>query len=179
MKRPKRREGVEGTRIRLSPIRAKDAPALFRWINDRALVVFNAGFHPVHASQHAAWMRSVAGRPDLVVFAIRRKRGDALIGVCQLHSISAVHRSAELQIRIGEAASRGRGYGVEAVRLLLEFAFRDLNLHRVWLRVFGTNRRALKTYAAAGFAREGLMRDAAFIDGRYVDVVIMGVTRRD
>ena len=179
MKRAKRREGVEGGRIRLSPIRAKDAPALFRWINDRELVVFNAGFHPVHASQHATWMRSIAGRTDLIVFAIRRKRGDALIGVCQLHTISAVHRSAELQIRIGDAASRGRGYGAEAVRLLVEFAFRDLNLHRVWLRVFRTNTRALKTYTAAGFVREGVMRDAAYIDGHYVDVVIMGMTRRD
>jgi RimJ/RimL family protein N-acetyltransferase len=179
MRRPKRREGIEGARIRLSPIRAQDAPALFRWINDRELVVFNAGFHPVHASQHAAWMRSVADRTDLVVFAIRTKRSDELIGVCQLHTISGVHRSAELQIRIGDAASRGRGYGVEAVRLLVEFAFRDLNLHRVWLRVFGTNTRALKTYAAAGFAREGVMRDAAFIDGRYLDVVIMGVTRHE
>ena len=178
MRRAKRREGVEGARIRLSPIRANDAPALFRWINDRELVVFNAGFHPVHASQHAAWMRSIAGKTDLIVFAIRKKRGDALIGVCQLHTISAVHRSAELQIRIGDAASRGRGYGVEAVRLLVEFAFRDLNLHRVWLRVFGTNTPALKTYSAAGFAREGVMRDAAFIDGRYVDVVIMGIVNR-
>jgi RimJ/RimL family protein N-acetyltransferase len=174
----RRREGLEGQRIRLSPIRPKDSAKLFRWINDRELVVFNAGFHPVHASQHASWMRSVAGRPDLVVFAIRKRRGDALIGVCQLHTISAVHRSAELQIRIGDAASRGRGFGLEAVRLLVEFAFRDLNLHRVWLQVFRTNVRALKTYAAAGFAREGVMRQAAFIDGKYVDVVVMGIVNR-
>ncbi len=64
------------------------------------------------------------------------------------------------------------------MRLLVEFAFRDLNLHRVWLRVFRTNAPALKTYAAAGFAREGVMRDAAFVNGRFVDVVVMGVTTR-
>jgi RimJ/RimL family protein N-acetyltransferase len=84
-----------------------------------------------------------------------------------------VHRSAELQIRIGDASARGRGLGSEAVRLLVEFGFRDLNLHRIWLRVFRSNTRALRTYAAAGFVKEGIMRDAAFIDGRFVDVVVM------
>jgi RimJ/RimL family protein N-acetyltransferase len=178
MKRARTAEGIAGARVRLSPIRPKDSASLFRWINDRELVVFNAGFHPVHATEHAAWLRDIVTRSDTVVFAIRQKRGDRLIGVCQLHSISAVHRSAELQIRIGEPRARGRGYGVEAVRLLVDFAFRDLNLHRVWLRVFRTNTRALKTYAAAGFAKEGVMRDAAFVNGRFVDVVAMGITRR-
>jgi RimJ/RimL family protein N-acetyltransferase len=179
MTRGVRREGIEGTRIRLTPILLRDSRTLFRWINDRELVLFNAGFHPVHATQHAAWMRSVASRQDVVVFAIRQKRSAALVGVCQLHTISPVHRSAELQIRIGESKSRGRGYGREAVRLLVDFAFRDLNLHRLWLRVFRSNARALKTYAAAGFVQEGILRDGAFIDGRYVDVIIMGITQRD
>ena len=65
------------------------------------------------------------------------------------------------------------------MRLLVDFAFRDLNLHRVWLQFFDFNTRALKTYTAAGFVREGVMRDAAFIDGRFVDVVVMGKLRRD
>jgi len=164
---------LEGAHVRLSPIRSADSDALFRWINDRELVVFNAGFRPVHAGAHAAWMKRIVNSPDVAIFAIRVKRGDRLVGVCQLHSISAVHRSGELQIRIGAAAARGRGYGTEAVKLLVEFAFRDLNLHRVWLRVFRSNVRALKTYAAAGFVREGVMRDAAFVDGRFEDVVVM------
>lgn len=178
MKPATRREGIAGARVRLSPIRPGDSATLFRWINDRELVVFNAGFHPVHAAQHAAWMRAIIHSGDAVVFAIRQKRGDRLIGVCQLHTISQVHRSAELQIRIGDARARGRGYGAEAVRLLVAFAFRDLNLHRVWLRVFRTNARALKTYRSAGFVKEGVLRDAAFVNGRFVDVIVMGLTQR-
>ena len=173
MKRPKSRSRFDGSRVQLTPLEAKDSAALFRWINDRELVIFNAGFHPVHAEQHASWMKRIVRSPDVAIFAIRLRRGNRLIGVCQLHSISAVHRSAELQIRIGDAAARGRGYGTEAVRLLVEFGFRDLNLHRIWLRVFRSNVRALKTYSAAGFVKEGVMRDAAFIDGRFVDVVVM------
>jgi RimJ/RimL family protein N-acetyltransferase len=173
MKRRKPSSRLVGPRIQLAPLQPKDSAALFRWINDRELVIFNAGFHPVHARQHDAWMKRVVNSPDVAIFAIRQTRGDRLIGVCQLHSISPVHRSAELQIRIGDASARGRGLGSEAVRLLVEFGFRDLNLHRIWLRVFRSNTRALRTYAAAGFVKEGIMRDAAFIDGRFVDVVVM------
>jgi RimJ/RimL family protein N-acetyltransferase len=178
MTRAKTRRRLEGPLVRLTPLQSADSAALFRWINDRELVIFNAGFHPVHASQHAAWMKRIVDSPDVAIFAIRQKRSERLVGVCQLHSISSVHRSAELQIRIGEAGARGRGYGTEAVRLLVDFAFRDLNLHRVWLRVFRSNTRALKTYAAAGFVREGVMRDAAFVDGRFVDVVVMRKLQR-
>ena len=173
-KRPLTRGGPEGLRVRLAPLTAEDGPSLFRWINDRELVHLSAAFHPVHAEHHAAWMREAINRTDAAIFAIRVKRGDRLIGVCQLHSISAVHRNAELQIRIGDGRARGRGYGTEAVRLLVDFGFRDLNLHRVWLRFFRGNTRALRTYAAAGFVKEGVMKDGAFVDGRFVDVVVMG-----
>ena len=179
MTRSKRRVRMNGSRVRLSPLLQKDSATLFRWINDRELVTLQAGFRPVHGLKHAAWMKDIVNRSDVAIFAIRLKRGDRLIGVCQLFSISPVHRSAELQIRIGEARARGRGYGTEAVRLLVDFAFRDLNLHRVWLQFFSFNTRALKAYTAAGFVREGVMRDAAFIDGRFVDVVVMGRLRRD
>ena len=93
-----------------------------------------------------------------------------LIGSCQLHGIHPVHRSAELQIRIGEAGERGRGHGTEAVTLLVDFAFRDLNLRRVALHVLATNERALKMYERIGFVREGVLREAAHVDGEYVDV---------
>lgn len=152
-----------------------DAPALFKWINDRDLVLFNSAYRPVHETSHREWLAGLSGRRDLVVFGIRRLRGGRLIGVCQLTGINAVGRSAELQIRIGEASSRGKGLGLEAVRQLVAFGFGDLNLHRISLQVFATNTRAIKTYQAAGFRHEATLRDAAFIDGRFVDVCIMAM----
>ena len=114
---------------------------------------------------------------DSVIFGIRLLESNRLIGSCQLHSINHVHRSAELQIRIGEPFQRGQGYGTEAVRLLLDFAFKDLNLHRVYLHVFSTNAAAILIYKKVGFVHEGLLRKAAHIDGAYVDVVVMGILR--
>jgi len=163
------------SRVVLSPITGADAPTLFTWINDRDLVLFNAPFRPVHETSHREWVKGLSGRRDLVAFGIRLKQGRALIGMCQLTGINPVGRSADLQIRIGVAGARGKGLGLEAVRLLLAFGFRDLNLHRISLQVFATNARAIKTYEAAGFSHEGTLRDGAFIDGRFVDVAVMGV----
>jgi RimJ/RimL family protein N-acetyltransferase len=163
----------------LTPLRKSDSAQLFAWINDREQVLFNAPYAPVHQRRHAKWFDALETRRDAVIFGIRRRLSSRLIGVCQLLSISPVHRSAELQIRIGDRTARGRGLGTEAVRSLVAFAFRDLNLHRVALHVFATNTRAIRAYEKAGFAREGLLRHAAHIDGAYVDVVVMGIVRGD
>lgn len=170
-----RRATAAAPRVVLAPITNADAPTLFKWINDRDLVLFNAPFRPVHETSHREWVKGLAGRRDLVAFAIRLKKGGALIGMCQLTGINAVSRSADLQIRIGVEGARGKGLGLEAVRLLLARGFRDLNLHRISLQVFATNTRAIKTYEAAGFRHEGTLRDAAFIDGRFVDMRVMAV----
>jgi len=147
----------------------------FKWINDRELVLFNAAYRPIHESAHREWVAGLAGRRDLVAFGIRMKGSGKLIGVCQLTGINGVSRSADLQIRLGVATSRGKGLGREAVQQLVAFGFDDLNLHRIALQVFATNTRAIKTYEAAGFRHEGTFREAAFIDGHFVDVRVMAM----
>ena len=162
-------------RVRLTSIRPEDSETLFRWINDPETVRFNAAYKPVHWTGHEEWCRSLGASPAKQVFAIRVD--DRLVGVVQLIDIDAVHRSAELLIRIGEEADRGRGYGTQALRLATDFAWRDLNLHRVWLRVFTDNARAIAAYRKAGFVEEGTLREAAHIDGRYVDMRVFGMLR--
>jgi RimJ/RimL family protein N-acetyltransferase len=94
-----------------------------------------------------------------------------------LHSIDHDHKSAELQIRIGERDSWGRGLGTEAVTLLVRRAFDGLGLHRVQLQVFATNARAIRAYEKAGFEVEGRRRDAVFVGGGYVDLLVMATLR--
>lgn len=163
--------------IILTPLDADDLPKLWGWINEREQVLFNAPYKPVHENQHREWFEAVQRRNDIVIFGIRLRETNMLIGVCQLRNIDYIHRNAELQIRIGEVAQRGQGYRTEAVKLLLDFAFKDLNLHRVSLHVFGGNLAAVRAYEKAGFVKEGLLRHAAHIDGQYVDVHVMGILR--
>lgn len=170
---------LKSERIALTPLRSDDLEAMYDWINNRQLVILNGPYKPVSAAQHEAWFKAIQQRPDVMIFAIRLLEDDKLIGSCQLHSISQTHRSAELQIRLGESAQQGKGYGTEAVRLLLEFAFKDLNLHRVYLHVFSTNLAAIKVYEKTGFVREGVLRQAAFIDGEHKDVLVMAVLQEE
>lgn len=163
--------------VKLAPFTLEDLPLLFDWINDREQVLFNAPYKPVHWGQHQAWFESIQQRKDMVVFGIRLLEGNKLIGSCQLHSINSVHRTAELQIRIGEVEERGHGFGTQAVQLLLDFAFKDLNLRRVYLHVFANNIPAIRIYEKKGFKNEGLLRQAAYVDGAYMDVMVMGILR--
>lgn len=161
--------------ILLRPVSSDDLPLLYEWINDREQVLLNATYKPISLAQHQNWFQSIQQRQDMVLFGIQTRRSQTLIGTCQLHSIHPIHRCAELQIRIGDVSARGKGYGTEAVGLLLHHAFQDLHLHRVYLHVFSHNAPAIRVYEKAGFVREGVQRQAAYIDGRYVDVVTMGI----
>ena len=150
---------------------------LFEWINDRECVLFNSAYRPIDQTDHRQWFEGVRGRNDMVMFGIRLLADGRLIGTCQLHTIHPVHRSAELQIRIGNPTDRGHGYGGEALRLLLDHGFQDLNLHRIDLHVLASNAVAIAAYKKAGFIREGLLRQCVHIGGQYQDLLLMGILR--
>jgi RimJ/RimL family protein N-acetyltransferase len=159
----------------LTPLRPDDSDTLFKWINDRELVLRSAAFRPVSREAHDAWFTAIRLKNDAFIFAIRLSPSGQLVGTCQLHGIDWIARRAQLQIRIGDGSARGRGLGTEAVRRLVEFGFRDLNLHRIDLHVFADNAPARRAYEKAGFAVEACLRDAAFINDRYIDVIRMAV----
>jgi RimJ/RimL family protein N-acetyltransferase len=163
-------------RVRLRALRREDAALLYEWVNQRELVIFNAPYHPVSEVDHESWIESMLKkRFDLVIFVIEEMMSGQAIGSCQLFNINWRHRSAELQIRIGDQRFQNQGLGSEAVQLLCRFGFDDLNLHRIYLNVFKNNGRAVGAYRKCGFVEEGAMREAAFIDGQWLDVVLMGL----
>ena len=163
--------------VRLRPVAESDSENLFGWINDHDLVVFNAPFRKVSRPEHDAWFASVQSRNDVAFFVIEDTDRGEVIGSCQLFNIHSVHRSAELQIRIGSATSQNRGLGSEAVRQLIAHGFSQLKLHRISLHVFANNQRAIRAYEKNGFVREGLLRQAARVDGQWLDVVCMARVR--
>jgi len=110
---------------------------------------------------------------------IRTLADDQLIGTILLDYIRWNHAYGWLGIGIGERALWGQGYGTDAVRIILRYAFTELNLWRVALSVLATNARAMRTYAKAGFVIEGRVRGLAHIDGERYDEVFMGVLRRE
>lgn len=171
---------MQTKQVRLRPLQSTDAPLLYDWITDRELVLHNAPYFPVSELDHEAWIeRVMTKRSDLVIFVIEEIDSERAIGTCQLFNINWIHRSAELQIRIGDVTHQGKGFGTDAVRLLCEFGCADLNLHRIYLHVFASNQRAIHAYEESGFSKEGVLRDAAFIDGKRCDVIVMGRLNSD
>lgn len=163
--------------VLLRPVIDADSDLLFGWINDHDLVVFNAPFREVSRPEHDAWFSRIQSRKDVAFFMIEDTKSGKAIGSCQLLNIHSVHRSAELQIRIGSTTSQNRGSGSEAVRQLIAYGFSKLDLRRIALHVFATNQRAIRVYEKNGFVREGLLRQAACIDGQWLDVVCMARVR--
>lgn len=168
---------ISGEKVVLTEVRKTDSDTLFGWINIAETMRFNAPYAPVTRAAHDGWFETLGRDASKVIFAIRTAVDGPAIGTVQLIDIHRVHRSAELTIRIGADKDRGHGYGSDAVRSACDFAFRDLNLQRVWLRVFATNGRAIKAYEKAGLEREGVMRRAAWIDGVWTDEVVMAALR--
>ncbi len=113
------------------------------------------------------------------MFGVRLHAGDELIGVVELDGILWNQQSSWLSIGIGEAARRGQGYGAETLRLALDFAFRELNLHRVQLSVFSYNVAAIALYEKLSFTREGAYREFLQRDGQRYDMYLYGLLRRE
>ncbi len=112
-------------------------------------------------------------------FAIRTLAGDQMIGTVGLGGFEWVARNAWVGIGIGEREYWGKGYGTDAMDLILRFAFESLNLHRVSLDVFEYNRRAYLSYCKCGFKDEGRMRQWMQRGGERFDMIFMGILREE
>lgn len=102
-----------------------------------------------------------------------------LIGVTSLINMDYVNRNAECIIDIGDKNYWSKGFGGEAFNLLLDFAFKELNLHKVYLRVFSFNVRAIKLYQKLGFVEEGKLEEQLYRDGKWHDINFMGLLRKN
>jgi RimJ/RimL family protein N-acetyltransferase len=116
-------------------------------------------------------------RPNSIHLMIRILADDQAIGFISLGGINWVHGSAWVGIGIGDPAFWSKGYGTEAMQLLLHYAFDELNLYRVNLNVFEYNERAVRSYVKSGFVVEGRARRVFVREGRRWDFIYMGILR--
>lgn len=131
-------------------------------------------------NQRKQWLEKDLENPDHgFLFSIRTLAEDKLIGFIGLWGLSWSHGEAWVGIGIGEREYWGKGYGSEAMQLVLRYAFSELNLHRVSLGVFSYNVRAMRAYEKCGFRNEGIIRQAFVREGQRWDLVNMGILRRE
>lgn len=170
---------IYGERVRLRAVEKTDLDQFFRWVNDPEVVAGTSLYRPLSLADEETWFENMRQAPPdehPLVIEIRQGGGHWLsIGNLGLFGLQWRVRSAELGIMIGEKSYWDQGYGSEAIRLLLKHAFVTLNLHRVFLRVFEFNQRAIRAYEKIGFVHEGRLRQADYYQGKYIDVLLMGM----
>ena len=166
-----------GTRVYLRPLERTDVPLLQTWVNDQEVIRNLLNFRPMNLQSEEEFLDKVTRDPDLIVLGIALRSNDRLIGDVALHRIQSRDRQAGFGILIGEKAEWSKGYGTEATRLIVRYAFDALNLNRVWLHVLENNQRGQRAYEKVGFKVEGVLRQSAFREGRYLDTITMGILR--
>jgi RimJ/RimL family protein N-acetyltransferase len=169
---------IVGERIRLRATERSDIPTFVRWFNDPELLRNLAMYLPMSEASEEKWFEDHLADESSHVFVIETADG-VPIGNLGLDSIDWQNRSAACGISIGEKDYQAQGYGTDALRTLLGFAFDELNLHRIYLQVYDFNERAIRCYEKIGFRHEGRLRQSRFTGGRYVDELVMGMLREE
>ena len=165
---------IDGERIYLSPVNVDDTEKYVEWLNNPNITQY--------MSMHNS-MISLCGEREFLekeankefMFAIIKKENDTLLGNIGLNHIDYKNGTAELGIFIGDEDNLSKGYGSEAIKLLIDYAFNTLRLHNIMLTLLAFNERAYKAYTKCGFKEFGRRKDAIFRKGKYHDLIYMEI----
>lgn len=167
-----------GDRIYLSPVAyTEEAVDKFTgWMNDFNVTDYINGSSDITTYlNEREWLDRASRRIDVKDFNIIDIKTNKLIGSVGLAKFNYISRSATLGIFIGDDEYRSNGYGTEAIKLVLEFAFKYLNLHSVSLDLIEVNEKAHKCYLKCGFKDTGMSRDAIYLNGKYYNRLHMDI----
>ena len=163
-----------GDRIYLSPRNSEDVEIFTEWLND---------FETTDYIGRSALLTTLDGERKYLeensspeaTFVIVTIKDNKMIGSVSLENIDGVNRTATLGIFIGDKNYRDKGYGTEAINLIIEYGFKYLNLKNINLNLMEFNSRALKCYEKCGFKEYGRRRKCKYIDGKYYDNISMDI----
>ena len=163
---------LKGKLVYLDTLQSHDKSYLYKW---RCNVSLERLVGPYQYLPVAFTQINIDSHLQHVQFAIRTVKDRQLIGEISLQNVSWPNRNAELGISIGDSNYQGKGYGSEAIFLLIDYAFNELNLHRIQLSVVSYNDRAIAAYKKLGFVSEGTYRQYGMRDGKFYDLHLMGL----
>ena len=175
-------EVLEGANLTLRPLTDGDVPLLAKWLFEPEVLRWLqlSEDPPELRTEEAVRERfeRMQADPFTMTWRIDTKEGRP-IGQIELVNIHPLQRRAEMHMAIGEKDTWGQGYAMPAVRRLLQYAFEDLGLRRVYLTPDADNARAIRAFEKCGFVREGLLREHRLRHGQPTDMLMMGVLSRD
>jgi len=174
---------LKGKRVLLRPVKRSDISYFLKWFNDPEVVQYVLMHLPVTEMSEEKYIEELgttrAGSDARFVIEAIESDSTRPIGDCALHEINSKERRAVFDIVIGEKDYWSRGYGTEAARLIINYGFQQLNLHRVSSAAVAFNERSIKLHKNLGFREEGRSRQAVFRNGQYHDEVLVGMLREE
>jgi diamine N-acetyltransferase len=168
---------IRGSRVVLRAIERSDLPRYVQWFNDPVVLEYFGQIYPFSLPEEEAWYESMLQDRSVRNFAVEFEGRH--VGGAGFNRIDPRNASAEVGLFIGLPALWDQGLGYDVLHTLLRFGFEQMNLNRVYLRVYAGNERAVHLYEKVGFQHEGRARQAEFRYGRYHDVLWMGVLREE
>ena len=170
---------IEGEKVYLSPMNLEDIEKYVKWMNDFSTTDGLGSSSKVTTFEsERAWLINNMDKKEQQ-FAIVLKETDKLIGNCGFVDINHLHQRGEVGLFIGEEENRSKGYGTEALSLLVEYGFNYLNLKNIMLKVFSFNKRAIKTYEKIGFKVLGKRTEDYYLNGKWYDEYFMEILKKE
>jgi RimJ/RimL family protein N-acetyltransferase len=172
---------IVGNKIYLRGLEKADLKgAYFDWLNDREVTKFmESGRFPNTREAMKKYYHDTRLSGNDVMFAIIDTETDKHVGNIRLGPINWIARVAPFGIMIGDKEFWGRGYGTEAIKLVLDYAFNRLNLHKVTAGIVAIHKASIKAFEKAGLEIEGRVKSQFCLDGKYYDSLYLGITEED
>ena len=166
-----------GNKCYLSPIDAKDAEMFTGWLNDIE-ILFNLQLYGsiISLETEKEFLINLSKEHN---YSIINLETEELIGICGFLDIDHVNQTAEIGIFIGNKHFWDKGYGTEALSLIIDYGFKALNLHNIILKVYEFNKRAIKCYEKIGFKKIGIRREAVHRNLDKHNVIYMDILSKD
>ncbi|MFX1572267.1 MAG: GNAT family N-acetyltransferase [Promethearchaeota archaeon] len=172
---------LKGNKVTLGPVKREYIDDYLRWMNNPEVTQYLKIYSPLTREMEEDWYNSLKNRDDFFLFAIllaNQDEPETLLGNCSI-GVDWKNRVGTCGIVIGEKIYQGKGYGTEAMELLVNYGFITLNLNRIQLETFSFNKRALKSYQKVGFKEEGIRQQAIYVNGKYHDAIMMGILKNE
>jgi len=180
MKREMIKPFLMGRRVYLRPVKITDAPIIQNWHNDPELrKVARAGERPTTLKQEKEDIKTAYHNKDEVYLMVLKKSNNKEIGFIRVSWLTSSSRNVWLRMIIGDKNAWGKNYAADALGCFLEWLFYELNVHRITCETYATNKRAIRFFEKMGFKREGIIREAHYIEGKYHDIISFGFLKRE
>ena len=168
---------IEGERIYLREVRISDVNEdYYKWLNDNEIGQYlETRFQPQSIESIREYVSSLLGSCESIFLAIIVKENDKHIGNIKLGPINWLHRFADVSLMLGDKENWGKGYGTEAIKLVVDYAFSRLNLHRLNAGIYENNVGSIKVFTKVGFKEEGTLIKKRFFKGQYINEKIFGI----